>query len=174
MSPRIIRPPLSGRDRRHSGYVEERSPRRGPSRQNPLCETLFRAKDPRENFSFHWGSTAMFNVSRSTGLYALLFCSGLLLTSQAYAFAAFENPRCQQRIPHFPGSGFGRIGAYLSPLLDVIALPRWCPVVMTSPAPRPSASWSSWTPEGEARKDIVSMARKLKQLAGLMRKIVAY
>ena len=28
----------------------------------------------------------MFNVSRSTGLYALLFCSGLLLTSQAYAF----------------------------------------------------------------------------------------
>ena len=28
----------------------------------------------------------MFNVSRLTGLYALLFCSGLLLTSQAYAF----------------------------------------------------------------------------------------
>src|SRR6266403_5807347 len=28
----------------------------------------------------------MFNVSRSTGLYALLFCSGLLLTSQAHAF----------------------------------------------------------------------------------------
>ena len=28
----------------------------------------------------------MFNVSRSTGLYALLFCSGLLQTSQAYAF----------------------------------------------------------------------------------------
>ena len=59
---------------------------RGPLRQNPLCETLFRAMDPRENFAFHWGSRAMFNVSRSTGLYALLFCSGLLLTSQAYAF----------------------------------------------------------------------------------------
>jgi hypothetical protein len=28
----------------------------------------------------------MFNVSRSTGLYVLLFCSGLLLTSQARAF----------------------------------------------------------------------------------------
>ena len=28
----------------------------------------------------------MFNVSRSTGLYALLFCSWLLLTSQAHAF----------------------------------------------------------------------------------------
>ena len=28
----------------------------------------------------------MFNVSRSTGLCALLFCSGLLLTSQAHAF----------------------------------------------------------------------------------------
>jgi hypothetical protein len=28
----------------------------------------------------------MFNVSRSTGLYALLFCSELLLTSQAHAF----------------------------------------------------------------------------------------
>ena len=28
----------------------------------------------------------MFNASRSTGLYALLFCSGLLLTSQAHAF----------------------------------------------------------------------------------------
>ena len=32
-----------------------RSPRRGPLRQNPLCETLFRAMDPRENFAFHWG-----------------------------------------------------------------------------------------------------------------------
>src|ERR1700681_4484933 len=28
----------------------------------------------------------MFNVSRSTGLYAFLFCSCLLLTSQAHAF----------------------------------------------------------------------------------------
>jgi hypothetical protein len=28
----------------------------------------------------------MFNVSRSTGLYFLLFCGGLLLTSQAHAF----------------------------------------------------------------------------------------
>jgi hypothetical protein len=28
----------------------------------------------------------MFNVSRSAGLFALLFCSGLLLTSQAHAF----------------------------------------------------------------------------------------
>src|SRR5436305_14968024 len=33
-----------------------------------------------------WGSLAMFNVSRSTGLYVFLFCSGLLLTSQARAF----------------------------------------------------------------------------------------
>jgi hypothetical protein len=32
------------------------------------------------------GSRAMFNVSRSTGLYFLLFCVGLLLTSQAHAF----------------------------------------------------------------------------------------
>ena len=28
----------------------------------------------------------MFNVSRSTGLYFLLLCGGLLLTSQAHAF----------------------------------------------------------------------------------------
>ena len=41
----------------------------------------------------------MFNVSRSTGLYALLFCSGLLLTSQAYAFdlnGAWATGTCKQ------------------------------------------------------------------------------
>ena len=56
-----------------------------PLRQNPLCEALFRAKTYVKIFAL-LGRPSMFNVSRSTGLYFLLFCGGLLSGSQAHAF----------------------------------------------------------------------------------------
>ena len=53
--------------------------------KSPMRNTV-PGNGPTREFCISLGSRAMFNVSRSTGLYALLFCSGLLLTSQAYAF----------------------------------------------------------------------------------------